>query len=156
MVQWCGWRLRADLVDCPAMRRVAPLLLLGLLAACTPTHSEQPQTSSSAPSSAAPTTTQPVVAPPVPQPVADGTCPYLDTASVAQTNGQRVGKVRLSADKPHPACFFTGLDGQIQLTVRVYTGDAAIAKAIVDQAAPVDTSNPADTPAGWHGGAQTT
>jgi len=138
------------------MRRVAPVLLLGLLAACAPSAPAQPsQTSSSAPPPA-PSTTAAAVAPPVPQPVKDGTCPYLDTASVAQTNGQRVGKVRLSADQPHPACFFYRPDGKVQLSVQVYVGQPDIATALVNKAAPIDTSNPASDPTGWKGGYEST
>jgi UPF0176 protein len=94
--------------------------------------------------------------PPSPVPVADGKCPYLDSAFVADANGQKVGKVRVSADKPHPACFFYRSDGKIQLTVQVYVGEPGAAKTLVDQAAPVATSNPAELPAGWAGGAQAT
>ncbi|MDQ0378175.1 hypothetical protein FB470_002169 [Amycolatopsis thermophila] len=79
-------------------------------------------------------------------------CPYLDSQFVADANGQRVSKVEISADQPHPACFFYALTGKVQLTVRVYTGDPAVAKALVDQAAPVATSNPATDPPGWQGG----
>jgi hypothetical protein len=89
-------------------------------------------------------------------PAADGKCPYLDTAFVAEANGQRVSKVKVSADTPHPACFFYRADGRVQLTVQVYTGDAAHAKALVDQVAPVATSDPATLSGGWAGGSQAT
>jgi UPF0176 protein len=102
---------------------------------------------------ATPTVAKP---PPSPVPAADGKCPYLDNAFVAEANGQRVSKVKLSADKPHPACFFYRSDGKIQLTVQVFAGDAGQAKALVDQAAPVATSDPAKLDAGWTGGSQTT
>jgi hypothetical protein len=42
------------------------------------------------------------------------------------------------------------------LSVRVYAGEPAVATALVDQVAPVDTSNPATEPAGWHGGYEKT
>jgi hypothetical protein len=93
--------------------------------------------------------------PAAPEPSADGPCPYLDKTFVEDTNGQHVGNVKISADQP-PACFFYRPDGGVQLTVRVYTGDAATAKALVDQAAPIDTSNPAQLAGGWAGGAQPT
>ncbi|RZQ65430.1 DUF2020 domain-containing protein [Amycolatopsis suaedae] len=96
----------------------------------------------------------PVTVPPAPEATRDGDCPYLDSGFVARTNGQRVSKVRLSADQPNPACFFSALTGKVQVTTRVYSGDPQVAKALVDQAAPVGTSNPADEPAGWSGGAQ--
>ncbi|ADJ41856.1 hypothetical protein AMES_0029 [Amycolatopsis mediterranei S699] len=71
---------------------------------------------------------------------------------MAEANGQHVSKVRVSADQPHPACFFYRPDGKIQLTVRVYVGDAKTATALVNKAAPVDSSNPASDPSGWKGG----
>ena len=81
-----------------------------------------------------------------------GPCPYLDSNFVAQSNGQHVSKVQTSADKPYPTCFFYAFSGNVQLTVRVYVGEPAVATALVDQVAPVDTSNPAAEPAGWRGG----
>nr|WP_082860431.1 DUF2020 domain-containing protein [Alloactinosynnema sp. L-07] len=92
------------------------------------------------------------VKPPAPEAVADGPCPYLESGDVAEANGQRVTKVRISADKPHPACFFYRPDGSVQLTVRIYAGEAGVAKAVVDEAAPVATSDPAKSPQGWKGG----
>ncbi|MBB5156989.1 DUF2020 domain-containing protein [Saccharopolyspora phatthalungensis] len=134
------------------MRRT--VLALGITAALTTACS---QTNQSAPTSTTPTTTTtPVQLPPDPQPTGAGPCPYLTNTFVADANGQRVSKVQTSADKPHPACFFYALTGKLQLTVRVYSGDPAVAKALVDNAAPVDTSNPATDPAGWQGGYQST
>ncbi|WP_197288073.1 DUF2020 domain-containing protein [Nocardia sp. NRRL S-836] len=89
--------------------------------------------------------------PAAPQPVKDGTCPYLPTTFVAEANGQRVPKVKLSTDAPHPACFFYASATEIQLTVRVYAGDERVAKMIVNEAAP-DGSQPATSPTGWTGG----
>ena len=71
---------------------------------------------------------------------------------MADANGQHVTKVRISADKPHPTCFFYRPDGAVQMTVRVYVGDTKTAKTLVDEAAPIATSNPATSPAGWKGG----
>jgi UPF0176 protein len=90
--------------------------------------------------------------PPDPQPGATEDCPYLGSEVVAEANGQHVSKVRVSADQPHPACFFYRPDGKVQLTVRVYVGDAKTATALVNKAAPVDSSNPASDPTGWKGG----
>ncbi|WP_156755409.1 DUF2020 domain-containing protein [Actinokineospora pegani] len=132
----------------------APLLAL---AACTadpgaPTVETPPSTTvTSAPGSSS-TQAGAATPPPEPEPVADGPCPYLTSTAVAEANGQHVTKVRISADKPTPACFFYRPDGSVQLMVRVYQGDAATAKAVVDQAAPIDSSNPANQPAGWKGG----
>jgi hypothetical protein len=97
------------------------------------------------------------VAPPEPVPARDGVCPYLQASFVADTNGQRVSKVRLSADEPHPACFFYRADGGEQLRVRVLVEvDPAVVKTVVDLAAPVATSDPATLPGGWQGGKQPT
>ncbi|HET9142309.1 DUF2020 domain-containing protein [Actinophytocola sp.] len=93
---------------------------------------------------------------PTPTPTVDGKCPYLENAFIADANGQRVGKVRISSDTPQPACFFYRQDGKLQLSTQVYVGDAAQAKALVDRVAPVATSNPAQLPNGWTGGAQAT
>lgn len=89
--------------------------------------------------------------PAAPEPQAAGPCPYLDTAWVARTNGQRVSKVRVSDGDP-PACFFYALDGSQQATVRIFKGEPAVAEALVNQVAPIAASNPADEPAGWKGG----
>jgi UPF0176 protein len=142
------------------MRRPAILLVpLALaLAACTQKPVGAPEsgyTGNQTPTPQAQTTT--AAKPPTsPVPAADGKCPYLDNNFVAQANGQRVSKTKVSADKPHPACFFYRSDGRLQLTVQVYVGDATLAKALVDQAAPVDTSDPAKLSTGWTGGSQKT
>ncbi|GAB3573822.1 DUF2020 domain-containing protein [Amycolatopsis endophytica] len=130
------------------MRRVLPALLA---AAALTGCAAEPAPPGAPPSSGAPTTTA-VRLPPDPVPVRAANCPYLDSKSVADANGQRVSKVEISGDQPHPSCFFYALTGKLQLTVRVYTGDPAVAEALVDRAAPVDTSNPATDPSGWQGG----
>jgi hypothetical protein len=133
-------------------------LIVATTAGCTVTGEPRAaQTSGSAPSATTTTTTAPAVVPPEPVPVRDGACPYLETAFVADTNGQRVGRVRLSADQPHPACFFYRADGGEQLRVWVLIGvDPVVAKAVVDRAAPVASSDPATLPGGWQGGKQPT
>lgn len=110
-------------------------------------ESSAPESTGTSPvhSSAAPS------APSTPEPAATDSCPYLDTAWVERTNGQRVSEVRLSDDDP-PACFFYTLDGNQQLMSWVYTGDADVATALVDDAVPVDDSNPATSPPDWNGG----
>jgi hypothetical protein len=135
-------------------RSVIFVPILGLLlAACTQTAapSAPPVATSLSASGLSPSVSVPVV-PPAPEPTGGGPCPYLTSDFVAQANGQRVSKVQTSADQPHPSCFFYSLNASLQLTVRVYVGDPAVAKALVDQVAPVDTSNPATEPAGWRGG----
>lgn len=120
-----------------------------LLAACS---GEQPTTDSPATPGQASAGESAVALPPDPEPSSEAPCPYLDTDFVSRANGQRVALVRVSGDEPHPACFFYRPDGDLQLTVRVYVGDAAVATGLVDRAAPVDTSNPTEQPPGWKGG----
>ncbi|QWF80415.1 DUF2020 domain-containing protein [Amycolatopsis sp. CA-230715] len=136
------------------MRRAA--ITLGaatavLLAGCSGgTPPAPPAAPPSAPPPAAP------VVPPDPQPSKPGPCPYLDNAFVSDANGQRVSKAQVSADAPHPACFFYALTGKLQLTAWVYTGTKEVARALVDKVAPVATSSPATEPPGWQGGYQPT
>jgi hypothetical protein len=132
------------------MRRL--VLALGTLAVLATGCSQQPAPPSSAPAATS-TAAQP---PPEPQPAGPGPCPYLTTPFVADANGQHVSKVQTSADRPHPACFFYALSGKLQLTVQVYVGDPAVAKALVDKSAPLSSSNPANDPAGWQGGSEPT
>ncbi len=137
------------------MKRVLLLgpLLLVALGACSAEPDDPTVVTTDTPQS---TTSQAQAgAPPAPQPTVDGPCPYLEESYVEETNGQRVSKVQTSADQP-PTCFFYRPDGSVQLTVRIYTGDAAVAKALVDESAPVASSNPAELTGGWKGGAQST
>lgn len=103
---------------------------------------------------AAPAAPGPAVAAPAPQPSADGPCPYLDDKDVADINGQRVYSVRVSADQPHPACFFYRADGSVQLRTWIVAATPEVARATVDAAAPVATSDLAELPGGWSGGSQ--
>lgn len=91
-----------------------------------------------------------------PAPTADGPCPYLDESVVEDVNGQLVGAVRISLDQPHPACFFERGDGNEQLRTWIVEGTPGAAVAVVDAAAPVATSDPAELPGGWSGGSQPT
>jgi UPF0176 protein len=127
----------------------------GLLAACGQSddapQGEAPLSSITTPSSDSP----PLELPPSPEPATDEPCPYVTEQFVEEANGQRVSNVRISADDPNPACFFYRPDGGEQLSVRVYTGEPGVATGLVDQAVPIDTSNPATQPTGWNGGYQT-
>ncbi|MQA14815.1 MAG: DUF2020 domain-containing protein [Pseudonocardiaceae bacterium] len=105
---------------------------------------------------ASPGSPAPVVAPSPPEPAAEGPCPYLDERAVEQANGQRVGGVRISADLPYPACFFERSAGSLQLRTWIVEGTPEVARAAVDAAAPVATSDLAELPGGWSGGSQPT
>ena len=80
-------------------------------------------------------------------------CPYLDTQFVAETNGQKVTGVGLDERFDPPACQFWSYPEEPQLTVIVRrTASPQEAMEVVDWAAPVDFTAPADEPAGWNGG----
>ncbi|WP_408629880.1 DUF2020 domain-containing protein [Amycolatopsis aidingensis] len=127
------------------------LLAVGMLAGCTQQQQDSAEPQGAAGSSVPPTSSAAPELPPAPEPGEQADCPYLERSAVAKANGQRVSQVRISAEQP-PSCFFYALTGKIQLTVRVYTGEPAVAEGLVDQAAPIDSSNPAKQPAGWEGG----
>jgi UPF0176 protein len=93
---------------------------------------------------------------PAPQAVAEGPCRYLPAAAVETVNGERVAAVRISADRPHPACFFLRGDGTVQLRTWIVVATPEVARATVDTAAPVNTSDLAELPDGWSGGSQPT
>lgn len=133
------------------MRRLLALGAAALLLAGCASRASRDDDVPAQPSPAAPATTE-LRLPPDPEPVAAEPCPYLDTGEVARANGQQVGEVRTSADTPHPTCFFYRPDGEVQMTVRVYVGEPDVAKALVDRAAPIATSNPTEQPPGWKGG----
>ena len=126
-------------------------LALATAAACgTPVDSPQPQPGT------APGPVPPAAPVLPPEPAADGPCPYLDEAVVEDINGQLVGAVRVSPDQPYPACFFERGDGSEQLRTWIVEGTPDAAVAVVDAAAPVATSDPAELPGGWSGGSQPT
>ncbi|MCE6997057.1 DUF2020 domain-containing protein [Saccharothrix sp. S26] len=131
------------------------LLVLGAMAGCATVEPSSAPTTGITTSAVATTTTTPAGPPPAPEPATDGQCPYLDSSVVQEANGQLVRKVRLSADQPRPACFFYANATDVQLSVWVFQGEAATAKAVVDRAAPVADSSPASAPAGWNGGSLT-
>lgn len=133
-------------------RTILALLSVFFLAGCA-----QSSTTSSTPDpSAEPATTAAAaVLPPDTLPDAQPaeSCPYLDSAWVEQTNGQRVTRVGVDTRFDPPACVFWSYPEDPQLTVLVRhmpSEDEAI--AVVDWAAPVATTDPAEEPAGWSGG----
>ncbi|MGH3765852.1 MAG: DUF2020 domain-containing protein [Pseudonocardiaceae bacterium] len=121
-----------------------------------------PQMNSESPAATPPptaTTGEPPLVPPAPQPVADGPCRYLSATSVQTANGERVAAVRISgtaADHPYPACFFLTGNGAVQLRTWIVVATPRAARATVDAAAPVNTSDLAELPGGWSGGSQPT
>ncbi len=106
-----------------------------------------------------PAPARPPVAPSAPPPVSDGPCDYLPAASVQAANGERVAAVRVSEagpDRPYPACFFYTGNGTVQLRTWIVLATPAVARATVDAAAPVATSDLVELPDGWSGGSQPT
>ncbi len=111
------------------------------------------------PDTMTPTVTPPPLVPPAPQPVTNGPCRYLPAESVQSANGERVATVRVSgtgADQPYPACFFLTVNGTVQLRTWIVVATPKAARATVDAAAPVNTSDLAELPGGWSGGSQPT
>jgi hypothetical protein len=142
-----------------AVCAVAPIALAGILAGCGPTQQADNQSPGSTIVTHIEVPASSAVAPPVAAPAITAKCPYLTTVFVEDANGQHAGRVRVSSGddgQPNPTCYFYRPDGSLQLTARVYVGDPAVATAIVNQAAPVATSDPASDPAGWQGGSQAT
>ena len=80
-------------------------------------------------------------------------CPYLDTQWVADTNGQRVTGVGIDERFDTPACVYWSYPEEPQLTVIVRHMDSVdAATAVVDWAAPIASTDPAEEPEGWSGG----
>jgi UPF0176 protein len=132
-----------------------PFALVGMLAGCGPNGGTIAGTAAPVGTitSHAQVTTPSVAAPLAPRPaVRASSCPYLKTADASYDNGQKVSSVEVSSaadGQPHPTCFFYRSDGVLLLTV---WDTSAVATAIVDQAAPIATSNPETRPTGWQGG----
>lgn len=81
------------------------------------------------------------------------TCPYLDTPWASDTNGQRTLGVGIDTRFDTPACVFWSYPEEPHLTVIVRDmPDVDSAIAVVDWAAPIDTTEPAEDPGGWSGG----
>lgn len=80
-------------------------------------------------------------------------CPYLDTAWVEEANGQRVTDIGTDPRFDPPACVFWSYPDEPQLTVLVrHMPSPEEAMAVVDWAAPIEVTDPADQPPGWNGG----
>ena len=84
-------------------------------------------------------------------------CPYLDTQWFADANGQRVTASAVDARFDPPACVWWSYppEPQAQVIVRhMGEGNEGVKAAIevVNAAAPIDSTEPADKPDGWDGG----
>lgn len=80
-------------------------------------------------------------------------CPYLDSNWVADTNGQRMVGQGIDSRFDTPACVFWSYPEDPQATVMVrHMATEQDAIKVVDWAAPIDTTEPAEEPAGWSGG----
>ncbi|MFR9854026.1 DUF2020 domain-containing protein [Corynebacterium striatum] len=83
---------------------------------------------------------------------ADQDCPYLDSQWVADTNGQRMTRVAVDQRFKTPACIFWSYPEDPQATVIVREMPSVEeARAVVDWAAPIDSTEPAEFD-GWSGG----
>jgi len=153
-------RIHRPVIAIVDRRLIIASVVVGLLAVGTGACSHQPvapstvESSHARPASVAPGTVIPPGPPPAPQPVADGPCRYLPVAAVQDANGERVSAVRVAADRPHPACFFLTGNGTVQLRTWIVVATPEVARATVDAAAPVATSDLAELPGGWSGGSQ--
>lgn len=80
-------------------------------------------------------------------------CPYLETQFVADTNGQRMMGLGVDYRFDTPACVFWSYaeTPQAQVMVR-HMATPEAAKEVVDWAAPIDSTSPANSPEGWTGG----
>ena len=147
-----------------ASRRHRPVIVAvasGLLSFAAVACSDRPVTPSSIDhAETAVPASRPAVQPvPAPQPLAEGPCRYLPAAAVQAANGERVVAVRISdtgPDRPEPACFFYAANGTVQLRTWIIVTTPQVARATVDAAAPVASSDLAELPGGWSGGSQPT
>ncbi|WP_123959202.1 DUF2020 domain-containing protein [Corynebacterium pseudopelargi] len=116
-----------------------------LLSACT-SAPEAPEPQPSQPSLAA-------IAPETMPELVDAPCPYLDAQWLAETNGQKVTRTGVDERFDPPACGFWGYGDLPQATVLIrHMPDEEQARAVVDWAAPIDSTEPATLPGGWDGG----
>lgn len=138
----------------------ALITVSGALAACSPGTGEKPTVAPGSSGGAAPAAPAhphdsglPADALPDVQREGVVDCPYLDTQFVADTNGQKVTAAGADSRFDTPACVYWSYpeEPQVQVIVR-RTGTPEEARAVVDWAAPVDHTDPAEEPAGWSGG----
>lgn len=88
-----------------------------------------------------------------PDNLAEEPCPFLDDSFVETTNGQRVTSAGIDHRFATPACVFFSYPEYPQLQVMVRRMPSAEdATAVIDHAAPIDSTNPAEDIPGWSGG----
>lgn len=135
---------------------VAGTALTFSVSACRDTGDEEPTSETSAERTVDPVkgTELPIDA--APEPVGQGgqeVCPYLDGEWLQNTNGQRLTGTGTDERFDPPACVFWSYEDYPQATVMVRhmrTNSDAI--AVVDHAAPIDSTLKALDPEGWSGG----
>ncbi|WP_165165396.1 DUF2020 domain-containing protein [Corynebacterium qintianiae] len=132
----------------------AAVAAAGVVAGCAAGPGGEPSAETAVEPAAAPADQDlPVTELPVTQRDPAGQCPYLDAQWVAEANGQRVTGVGVDQRFDTPACQFWSYPEDPMLTVLVrHMGSAEDAMAVVDWAAPVEHTEPADDPEGWNGG----
>ncbi|MDO5076684.1 DUF2020 domain-containing protein [Corynebacterium sp.] len=137
------------------MRRTVLVLCSAFLAACSPLTSNEGTSVSSEQSSVAPPADQGLPIDAVAEVPRDANvpCPYLDTNWVADTNGQKVTSQGIDERFDTPACVFWSYqdDPQLQVIVR-HMADEQQAVDVVNWAAPINETEPAEEPEGWSGG----
>ncbi|CAI36257.1 putative secreted protein [Corynebacterium jeikeium K411] len=135
---------------------VAGIALAFSASACGSTETDEPTSETSAERTVDPVkgTELPIDA--APEPVGQGgqeVCPYLDGEWLQNTNGQRLTGTGTDERFDPPACVFWSYEDYPQATVMVRhmrTNSDAI--AVVDHAAPIDSTLKALEPEGWSGG----
>lgn len=119
--------------------RYAAAVLALLLTGCDGGQEPVPTTASRTTSAAVPTTVVPTTPAPTPVTV-DGPCPYLETAFVEQTVGQRLGRTSYTVKLPAqpPDCTFDRADGAVAVRVEigVYAGPVEAQLAAVELVEP--------------------
>ncbi|OKY23110.1 two-component system sensor kinase protein [Corynebacterium diphtheriae bv. mitis] len=143
-------------------RTLLPTAALGvsvLLSACSSQNAPSSNEASATPAPADPAVVHdsalPFDALPMPPQGREGfeECPYLDSQWVADTNGQRMTGQGVDTRFDTPACVFWSYPEAPQATVMVrHMPSEEEAIRVVDWAAPIDTTEPAEEPEGWSGG----
>lgn len=148
--------MRRHKVKRASLALVAGTALVFSISACGSAEDDEPTSETSAERTVDPVkgTELPIDA--APEPVGQGgqeVCPYLDGEWLQNTNGQRLTGTGTDERFDPPACVFWSYEDYPQATVMVRhmrTNSDAI--AVVDHAAPIDSTLKALDPEGWSGG----